>query len=462
MAAILEKQWETALTEILAKLDDKEYDKMWEFVSKIPKQKKTKKLKREMPQKIIKQYGVNESIQRIKNAMNKIRKDPGVQDLLRPFVDQLKSKAEAEKKGTKRKLSETDSKAEDMKSEAGKSSAASDSLDVEQEAEGKNDGKLTAKDEPGRLPQKDRKSQSWRISIGELKASGNPGNKAIGGKIVQKSGLRTYQTRNKEKKFFFNLGVADETASIKVMVYGRERYQEIQEKSCYLFREVIVEGNDIKVTKLSKVSKTPQIDVPENLEMEARMLIDTQVCSIEQAKRSADKTLVSVEGKVTEIGSVENIKVKNRRGKKDKQDFKLEDDTGSIRITLWGEDIKHLRVSCGDVARVTNVKTSHFQDSVSLNSTDSTKILKVQSAAVQSVTIEIIGIIRASGTQTELEAELSHNNEVQQFEVASSLLAGALGVSLGGGFEDRLLDKMPFSADVEIKGNQIIKIKSVK
>lgn len=88
--------------------------------------------------------------------------------------------------------------------------------------------------------------------------------------------------------------------------------------------------------------------------------------------------------------------------------------------------------------------------------------VQVQSAAVQSVTIEIIGIIRASGTQTELEAELSHNNEVQPFVVASSLLAGALGVSLGGGFEDRLLNKMPFSADVEIKGNQIIKIKSVK
>lgn len=120
---------------------------------------------------------------------------------------------------------------------------------------------------------------------------------------MQKSGLRTYQTKNKEKKFFFNLGVADETASIKVMVYGRERYQDIQEKSCYLFREVIMEGNDIKVTKLSKVSKTPQIDVPENLEMEARMLIDFQapVFSIEQAKRSAEKTSVSVKGKVTEV-----------------------------------------------------------------------------------------------------------------------------------------------------------------
>ncbi|XP_039474124.1 uncharacterized protein LOC120442234 [Oreochromis aureus] len=233
-----------------------------------------------------------------------------------------------------------------MKSEAGKSSAASDSLDVEQEAEGKNDGKMIAKDEPGRLPQKDRKRQSWRISIGKLKVSGNPGNKPIGGRIVQKSGLRTYQTRNKEKKFFFNLGVADETGSIKVVVYGKEHYQDIQEKSCYMFRNVIMEGNDIKVTKLSIVSKTSQIDVPENLEMEARMLVDfqTPVCSIEQANRSAEKTLVSVGGKVAEV----------------------------------------------------------------------------QSAAVQSVTIEIIGIIRASGTQTELEAELSHNIVIGRLPILMS------------------------------------------
>lgn len=78
-----------------------------------------------------------------------------------------------------------------------------------------------------------------------------------------------------------------------------------------------------------------------------------------------------------QIRAVETIKLKNRQEQKDKQDFKLEDDTDSIWITLWGEHIKHLRVSCGDVARVTNVKTNHFQGSVSLNSTDSTKILKV-------------------------------------------------------------------------------------
>ncbi|XP_030603060.1 uncharacterized protein LOC115792600 [Archocentrus centrarchus] len=455
MSAISEDEWKTALTEILAKLEDKEYDKMWDFISEIPKQRKTAKLKKEMPQRIIKQYGVEKSIQKIRKAMDRLpRKDPAVQDLLRPFVDKLKIKQDTEKKG-KRKRTETDSKPE-----AGRSSTASASSDEEQEAEDKND------DEPqSSQPQKERRSQLWRKSIHDLKIVGQLGNKAIAGKVVQKSGLRTYQTKNKEEKFFFYLGVADETSSIKVMVYGRERYQVFSEGSCYLFRDVIMEEDLMKVTKMSNISKAAPLHVPENLEMEARTLVDSQipVCSIAQAERSEEKTSVSVEGTITEIGSVENIKLKAKRGKKDKQEFKLEDGTGSIRVTLWGDDIKHLRgISHGDVARVTNVKTSRFGDSVSLNSTDSTKILKVQSAAVQNVTIEIIGITKASGTQTELEAEISCNNEVQRFVVDSSLLAGVVGVKLKGDFEERLLSKLPFSADVEIEGNKINKITATK
>lgn len=79
-----------------------------------------------------------------------------------------------------------------------------------------------------------------------------------------------------------------------------------------------------------------------------------------------------------QIGSVETVKLKNKRRKKDKREFQLEDGTGSIWITLWGENIKQLRgKSPGDSVRVVNVKTSHYYDSVSLNSTDFTRIFKV-------------------------------------------------------------------------------------
>lgn len=303
-----------------------------------------------------------------------------------------------------------------------------------------------------------------RISIHDLKIFGDLGKKAIVGKVVQKSGLRTYQTKNKEKKFFFYLGVADETSSIKVMVYGRECYQHFQEESFFLFRNIIMEEDLMKVTKKSTISKTTSNDVPEILETEARMLVYAQipVCSIAQANSAAEKTSVSVEGTITEIGSVENIKLKAKRRKKAKQEFKLEDSTGSIRVTLWGDDIKQLRgKSHGDVVRVINVKTSHYCDTVSLNSTTFTRIVKVQSAAVQNITIEIIGIIKASSSQTELDAEIG-STEVQSFVVDSSLLAKVFGVKVDSNFEDRLLGKMPFSADVEIEGNKIKKMKPAK
>lgn len=142
-----------------------------------------------------------------------------------------------------------------------------------------------------------------RKSIHDAKTSSDLGNKVIAGKVLAKSVLRTYEIEKKEKKFFFYLGVATETGSIKVVVYGREHYQRFQEKSCYLFRNVIMDKNVMKMTKKSVISKTAAIDVPENVEMEAQRLgySQTPVCSIVQAIGSAEKTSVSVEGKVREV-----------------------------------------------------------------------------------------------------------------------------------------------------------------
>ncbi|XP_030603057.1 uncharacterized protein LOC115792598 [Archocentrus centrarchus] len=455
MSAISEEEWRIILTEILEDLDEQQYNKMLICLSEIPKCVKTKS-REEMPQAIIERYGVETSIHRINEVMDQIpRKDAKVQDWLRPFVDKLKNKQE--KTGKKRKSCEMDSKSEDETPEAGfkKNNIVSDSPSDE-EAE--------ADELKSPQPDKKRKIPPWRISIHDLKIFGDLGKKAIAGKVVQKSGPRTYQTKNKKKKFFFYLGVADETSSIKVMVYGKERYQRFQEESFFLFRNVIMEKDLMKVTKKSTISKTTSIDVPENLEMEARMLVPAQipVCSIAKANIAAEKTSVSVEGTITEIGSVENIELKDKQGIRSKQEFKLEDSTGSIRITLWGDDIMQLRgKSQGDVVRVANVKTSHYYDTVSLNSTTFTRIIKVQSAAVQKITIEIVGIIKASSTQTELDAEIG-STEVQSFVVDSSLLAKVFGVRVDSNFEDRLLGEMPFSADVEIEGNKINNMKPAK
>lgn len=75
---------------------------------------------------------------------------------------------------------------------------------------------------------------------------------------------------------------------------------------------------------------------------------------------------------------MERVKTKFKQ-RKERLEFKLADQTDSIWITLWGDDTKQLTgQSNGDVVRVTNVKTNRYYDTVSLNSTDFTRIVKVR------------------------------------------------------------------------------------
>ncbi|XP_042287068.1 uncharacterized protein LOC121910103 [Thunnus maccoyii] len=474
-------EWRKALTSILEELYESEYKKMLfcPCFDKIPKSLKTVTSREEMPQIIIQYFGVDESISAVAEAMDLIpRKDPAVQDLLRPFVDKLRKKREeenresmkenreiapenqrvtmtplAETKGKKRKH-DSDWKSADeepkpkTRFKRNNLVSYSDSSDEEQE--------VAADRLKSSQPDKERKIPTWRKTIKDVLTSGDLVNKTIIGKVVQKSALRTYETQQKEKRFFFYLGVSDETSCIKVKMYGKDRHQDIQEGSCYLFRNVIMEENVMKVTKQSKVARTSPIDIPEELEVEAEMLIYPQkpVCSITKAKKYADKTAVSVEGTVTEIGPIEPANMKNQQRKKDKQEFQLKDGKDSIRITLWGKDTAQLRgTSDGDFVRVTNVRTSHYYETVSLNSTDFTRIYKIQSAAMQNVTIEIIGIMNANMTETQLEA--SFNDQMETFVVSSELLAKVYGVRLDSDFEDKLIEKIPLSANVEIKGSKI-------
>ncbi|XP_047235346.1 uncharacterized protein LOC124876526 isoform X2 [Girardinichthys multiradiatus] len=319
-------------------------------------------------------------------------------------------------------------------------------------------------DDPEHL-QSDKKIEipSWRTSIKNLKNSGDTDKKPIIAKVVQKSGLRTYETKTKEKKFFFYLGVADETDCIKVMVYGKERFKSLEEGRTYLFRKVLMDKEVMKVTKKTIFSKTRETEVSKDLELQTQMLVYNQspVCSIMKIQSFDEMTsVVSVEGTVTEI-SVEQVKLKRKRTKEKMIRFQLKDKTGSIWITLWRKDMEQLReTSVGDFVKVINVKTSRYHETVYLNSTDFTRICKVQSAPVQNVTIEIVGIIKSGRMESELEVLI--NNQVNTFIIASPLLAEVLGVRLADDLEDRLLEKIPFLVQAEIQGNKITDLKAAE
>ncbi|XP_061595124.1 uncharacterized protein LOC133459267 [Cololabis saira] len=252
MASISATKWKPALTAIIEELDPEQYEKMLGFMEEMPKGQRTSKSREQMAQMIIEHYGEKKSILEIRDVMAMIpRNDPKVQDLLRPF---LKKQKEEEKEN--KKVHESEDEEMQYDSDGMKSPQTDKEINI-----------------PG-----------WRQSIKDLKINGYLDRKVIAGKVVQKSGLRTYKTKEKVKKFFYQLAVTDETDYVKVMVYGKERFKDFQEGHFYNFRNVIMDEKPavMKVTQNTNHSKAGKLDIPQDLELEAQVIIyNSPVCSIE-------------------------------------------------------------------------------------------------------------------------------------------------------------------------------------
>ncbi|MEQ2262898.1 hypothetical protein XENORESO_000511 [Xenotaenia resolanae] len=103
MSDVLEDKWRNTMTEIFKKLDGLQYKKMVGFYEKpgFPSPTKmTAKFRRELPKKLIEMFGLDGSISLVNKAMKEIpRNDPGVQELLGPFVDKLGENQEKQEAG---------------------------------------------------------------------------------------------------------------------------------------------------------------------------------------------------------------------------------------------------------------------------------------------------------------------------------------------------------------------------
>ncbi|XP_054902688.1 myeloid cell nuclear differentiation antigen-like [Poeciliopsis prolifica] len=439
-------KWKQTLTNIVKELREQQYKHMLECLKKIPKSVKEAVHLEEMPQTIIECYGEEDSIAEINRIMDEIpRRDFAIQNLLRPFV---------EKQGKKRKPGPESEEKQESPSELKKKKKTDNDDDDKAGFESDSDSSddETQADDPG-SSQSDKKVPPWRQSIRLLKESKDTNGKPIGGKVVQKCALRTYETKENQKKKFFHMAVADETDSIKVMVYGEELFNKVEEGRLYLFTDVnvhVVHGETfMKVTKHSKISKTNDIEAPKTMELQSPFF------SIKKVQSFKEETAVSVKGTIIAIGPQEDGA--NRKT----QEFQLEDETGSIWIKLWRKDIEQLTgKSVGDTVSVTNLLTNQYCETASLNSTDFIKITQTKAAAVQRVTMQIVGIIEAGKEQTELDVLI--NNKSRSFFIKSRLLAKVFDVKLDDDFEDRLVKKIPFLAKGKIKRNKIQILKAAK
>ncbi|KAI9522758.1 hypothetical protein NQZ68_033093 [Dissostichus eleginoides] len=426
MSEISEEDWKRDLTIILEDLTSAQYEKMKERLTDFPEVQKAGRSREKMPGKIIQLYGTEKSILEMERVMQEIpRMDNRIQKLLKPYVEKVRSKPE--------------------------------------------------KQQDGEEIHKQNSTHAYEKSIFDLKSSEILETEAIVGKVVKKSKLLTYDTKIKKGKFCFYLGVADETASVKLMVYGKDLHRRIKEGSSYIFRNLIQDGKYVKVNASSSVSETKPVNVPEEFEREAERLVypESPLTSIKDIKSSPPQTHVSVEGTVTQIYPVQKVKVEHKEKMTNQQRFKLSQEAEEITVTMWDEATKQSKdLSVGDVLLLTNMKPNEYCGKVSLNSTpqvhqnqqdmfnlpERTLIrgLRVQSVGIRKVTLKIRGIKKATLKETQLEVEL--DTKLQTLCVASRLLAKTLDFKLKKSFGDDLLKRIPLSVEAEIQGNRIIKM----
>jgi replication factor A1 len=83
--------------------------------------------------------------------------------------------------------------------------------------------------------------------------------------------------------------------------------------------------------------------------------------NIEEAKNK--RSDINVEGRIAEKGEARTVNTKY--GETQVCDSYLEDESGRIKLTLWGEDIE--KVKNGDTVSVQGAYTTTFRNEVQLN-----------------------------------------------------------------------------------------------
>ena len=79
---------------------------------------------------------------------------------------------------------------------------------------------------------------------------------------------------------------------------------------------------------------------------------------------------ISVEGKITDIS--EPRRVQTRYGSRSVAEATLEDDTGTIKLSLWEENIT--AVSIGDEVKISGAYVTEFRNQLQLNMPRSSKL----------------------------------------------------------------------------------------
>lgn len=262
---------------------------------------------------------------------------------------------------------------------------------------------------------------------------------------------KTYTTQQGDEKTMTVVAFADQSASIKGIVYNDSLLKTLSVNSSVLIKNFICKPSNLVLTTTTKVYRcAPVTAIPSAFMQEAIKLVhppDAPVVTIQAAKTSPVKSTTTVRGYIVQDEAVRTVDV--RQQPTDVRTIVLEDKTGKAKLSLW-RDLAKTQVAPGNYIEAKNVLISTYNNEVTLGSTSRTT-LQVLPTPKENVSIEVAAFIK-----DDLQYEIFTSDE-QQFVIEEQLLLSKYKVEAAN-LEEHLLNLLPFQLEGQTQSKEFINL----
>ncbi|KAJ8309714.1 hypothetical protein KUTeg_011579 [Tegillarca granosa] len=200
-------------------------------------------------------------------------------------------------------------------------------------------------------------------------------------KVIMVDKVVDYKNGNGETKQSLDFVVGDSTRIGRVRNYDSSKNSIIKAGNSLIIRKYITKGSGnakLVITANSKLYKTTEVGTVENAELLAKQELHPPPApevTLKDVQRSPIKSLVSIKGQVVQEEMAQTVMAFNKPSTV--KGFIIQNDDTKCRVSLW-RDLAAKDIKTGDYVSITNVIVGQWNREVSLSSTTSTKIEKIQ------------------------------------------------------------------------------------
>ncbi|XP_052703444.1 uncharacterized protein LOC128179831 [Crassostrea angulata] len=270
----------------------------------------------------------------------------------------------------------------------------------------------------------------------------------------------SYKNAGGEKRQSTVIGFADNTMAVKGVLYDSAKLHLMKEGQTVMLLNVILKndvGKSIVMTNRSKVLKTGPMEVPASLIQRGKDIAcppPAAEVNIKTVQTSPVKTLVTLRGQVVSEEIERSVRVNGEDTPV--RTIKVKDASGSCKVSLW-RDLCKEKTSVGRHISITNVVVQLYNDEKSVSTTSRTNIEEVDTPVIHR-RVSFIGFEWLEENLASLTAD-DANGEYEEFKISSEALAHYLECQLHE-VESVLLCKLPLTAEITARENEIIEIKN--